>query len=99
MEEFDGGSEDFGGHAVEAAIGREESVCGAPILNEQTLHERNLFRIWNENNARSPGKSSKENWRPDWIVPNRSPPGHQETSLIRVASETSIQDWFQFSIS
>ena len=30
-EEFDGGSEVFGGHAVEAAVGGEESICGENV--------------------------------------------------------------------
>jgi hypothetical protein len=35
-EEFDGGSEVFGGHAVEAAVGREESVGGEDVEVRET---------------------------------------------------------------
>ncbi len=40
-EEFDGGSEIFGGHAVEAAVGGEESVGG----DEVEVGVENEFRI------------------------------------------------------
>ena len=76
-EELNGGSEVFGGHAVEAAVGREESVIrGGPWISMLTLKTKDRGGLWRGGREELGGQEGDHG--PGWVLASGSFEGDGE---------------------